>query len=330
MSGSADDAPPDGPAPSYSSVTGTTSHTSRATHDAPSSHLQVPKSANGIPPASRRSMEDENRPLPPGWIRQWDSKEHHQFFVDTKAKPPRSIWHHPYDDDQYLSTLSSEERERIQEETAKLASHHHLDGDSTDDERPSASKRMNSSTTAPEINMGGSANEGKGLKGFGRRFKDKVTGSTHEEREARRAQREEEERQYYEAHMAFRKAMDQAMRTGQPVFLAKDKDGKDVYVEPPGGMGPGGYGASPGGYGGGPAGFGASPGYGGMYSSTSTGRGAYGVNPYASGPYADPNARFVRPSYPYSRPYGYGYGGGMGMPLAGGLMGGMLLGGLLF
>ena len=60
-------------------------------------------------------MEDEARELPEGWIRQYDTKEHHQFFVDTRAKPPRSIWHHPYDDEQYLSTLTSEERERLQE-----------------------------------------------------------------------------------------------------------------------------------------------------------------------------------------------------------------------
>lgn len=44
---------------------------------------------NGIPPQSRRSMEDENRELPPGWIRQYDPQEHHQFFVDTTANPPR-------------------------------------------------------------------------------------------------------------------------------------------------------------------------------------------------------------------------------------------------
>src|ERR1700733_2643221 len=75
--------------------------------------LQVPGAR--IPPAARRSMEDEARELPEGWIRQYDTKEHHQFFVDTRANPARSIWHHPYDDEQYLSTLTSEERERLQE-----------------------------------------------------------------------------------------------------------------------------------------------------------------------------------------------------------------------
>ena len=76
--------------------------------DAPPSYEQVTstntsthKSRNGIPIATRRSMEDESRPLPPGWVRLYDAKQSHQFFVDTNSEPPRSIWHHPYDDEKY-------------------------------------------------------------------------------------------------------------------------------------------------------------------------------------------------------------------------------------
>ena len=106
--------PADAP-PSYqeSQTTGT----STASHP---SRLEVPHAVNGIPAAHRKSMEDEGRPLPEGWIRQFDTKENHQFFVNTKTNPPRSIWVHPYDDDEYLSSLTSEERERIQEEEAKM------------------------------------------------------------------------------------------------------------------------------------------------------------------------------------------------------------------
>merc|ERR1711977_508539 len=77
-------------------------------------NLQVPNARNGIPPHDRRSMEDEFRDLPQGWTRQYDEQSHHQFFVDTRANPPRSIWHHPYDDEQYLSSLTPDERSRIQ------------------------------------------------------------------------------------------------------------------------------------------------------------------------------------------------------------------------
>jgi hypothetical protein len=42
------------------------------------------------------------RPLPYGWISQVDSNSGHRFYVDTKANPPRSIWVHPLEDEQYL------------------------------------------------------------------------------------------------------------------------------------------------------------------------------------------------------------------------------------
>ena len=87
------------------------------------------------------------------------------------------------------------------------------------------------------------------------------------------------------------------METGEPQLLGKDKDGKEVYIEPPNGMG--------------------------------MPQGARGYNPYTQGPYANPNATFIRPDNEYSRPYGRGYGGGYGLPLAGGLMGGMLMGDMM-
>lgn len=244
----------------------------------------------------RRSMEDENRELPAGWVRQYDANAHHQFFVNTKADPPRSIWHHPYDDEQYLSTVSPEERARLQN-LHKAPTHADIEAESSDDDH------HHDYSSHPELPPR-PANTSSGTK-FGRRLKDKITGSTHEEREAKRRQREEEERRYYEQHQKFRLAMSKAAQTGVPQFLGKDRDGKDVFIEPP--YGPGG-------------------GYGG-YS-----QGAYGYNPYSQGPYSNPNARFVRPPDPYNRPYGYGYGGGLGYgaaPLLG-LGGGLLLGGLLF
>lgn len=292
---------PENAPPSYAQATGSSTASdkpSRTTQSNPSSKLEVPGGKNGIPTSARRSMEDERRPLPPGWVRQWDAKEQHQFFVDTKSDPPRSIWHHPHDDAEFLKTLSSEERERIQEQERDLKdSSAHLD--LTDDEAALPPRPDGKSSTKPPA-------PGE-KKTFGRKWKDKITGSTHEEREAERARRAEEERRYYESHLKFREAMQRAQATGQPQFFAKDRDGKDIYIEPP--QVAGGYGGGYGGYGGGAG---------------------YGYSPYSSGMYANPNARFIRPSVPYGRPYGGGYGGGLGMPLAGGLMGGMLLGGLLF
>ena len=244
-----------------------------------------PRSQNGIPIAHRRSMEDELRPLPEGWVRSYDATTQHQFFVDTTKDPPRSIWHHPYDDDDYMNSLPEKERERIRrdQQDAKAKS--------TDGETGEAGPSTASVPTPPP-------DQPHGIQKFGRKLKDKLTNTTHEEREARRRQEAAEEEQAYRQHLAFRAAVARAAETGQPQLLGKNSKGEDVYIEPPDGPR-------------------APP-------------GSYGYNPYAQGPYTDPNARFIRPDYPYSRPYGSGYGGGYGLPLAGGLLGGALLGSLLF
>ena len=293
--------------PSYQAATSTGGTTS--SRPTQSSHLEVPGAKNGIPHDRRRSMEDELRPLPPGWIRQFDAKEGHQFFVDTKANPPRSIWVHPHDDQEYLSTLSSEERERIQE--AEEAMHRPLTPASIDEKPHRDEKHHKPSESYPsDLPARPSQSTQGGKKALGERLKDKVTGSTKEERARERAQRAEEERRYYEAHMKFRQALRQSQITGQPQPMGKDAQGHDIYLLPP------------------------QNGYGGGYGGYSSGIGGRYIQP--SPVYNDPNARFISPpgqTYPgYGRPYGYGgYGGaGLGLPILGGLAGGALLGGLLF
>lgn len=286
--------------PSYESVAGSSSNAASSAQPQGSSHLEVPgPQRNGIPVDRRRSMEDELRPLPKNWVRTFDPDSSHQFFVDTSADPPRSIWHHPYDDDEYLRTLSSDERERIEEESlrhppGRIPSKADIMDEHTDEEDLRSSSEL---PPRPDPNV--SKKEGK--KSLGRKVKDKLTGSTHEEREQQRAQRAERERELYQRHLAVRSAMAEAMRTGQPQLIGRDRQGKDVYIEPP---------AYRGGFGG----------------------GGYGYNPYgAGGMYAAPNARYMRPAGMYGRRPGMGYGGGYGMPLAlgGGLLGGMMLGGAM-
>jgi hypothetical protein len=233
-------------------------------------------------------MEDEHRELPPGWIRQFDPQEGHQFFVDTTKEPPRSIWVHPYDDPDFLSTLSPEERKK----------HSRLHRSSTLEDLAAEDTDNEDQHEAKLPPREGAAGQPKGIHKFGRKMKDKVTGTTHEQREQQRRQREEQERRMYQTHLRARQAMVRALETGQPQLLGKDREGKDVYILPPGGMG--------------------AP------------RGAFGFNPYAQGPYANPNVRYMRPAGPYGRPYGRGYGGGLGMPVAAGFLGGAMLGGLMF
>jgi hypothetical protein len=263
------------------------------------------KTRNGIPPDHRRSMEDAGREVPEGWIRQYDPESSHQFYVDTRTE--RAIWHHPYDDDEYMASLAPEQRARIRG-LSRVPTDADIIAESSDDDEHDPRgppKRQDSNPS--------------GMKKFGRKIKDKVTSSTHYEREAQRKKRAQEEEEAYQRHLELRRAMQKAVQTGQPQLIGKDRQGRDCYLTPPQGaqsqqqnvrmINPFG---SPmgGGYGGGM--YGGGMGYGGGYG----GGGMYG--PYA------------RPAYGYARPYGYGYGGGLGMPLLGGLAGGALLGGLLF
>lgn len=130
-------------------------------------------------------------------------------------------------------------------------------------------------------------------------MKDRLTNSTHQDRQRERAKRAKQEQEAYKAHLAFRQAMSRAIQTGEPQYLCKDRDGHDVYIEP-------------------------------LNGPASLPMGARGYNPYTSGPYGNPSARFMRPEQPYARGPGYGYGGGYGFPLMGGFLGGAMLGGLLF
>ncbi|ESZ98465.1 hypothetical protein SBOR_1127 [Sclerotinia borealis F-4128] len=270
--------------------------------ESPNSKHSTHRERNGIPPQSRRSMEDEARPLPDGWVRQYDQELNHQFFVDTTKNPPRSIWHHPYDDDSYMSSLTSVERSKI-EGIHRVPSEADIEAESTDDEYAPLPKRP-----APNSSM---AENPTGIHKLGRQLKDKITNSTHPEREARRRKREEEEAAAYRRHQAIRAAMSKAARTGEPQLIGQDRNGKDVYIEPP---------------------------YSSGMNRAVYPRGGYGYNPYMSGiqgpfgmsPYGGMSSMYGRPNTPYRRPYAGGYGGGMGMPLAMGLGGGMMMGGLMF
>lgn len=282
--------------PSYEQVSGSSrpaaATTSANAAASGSSHLGVPKQDEA---AVRKSMEDMLRPLPKGWIRQYDPSTQHNFFVDTQAKPPRSIWVHPFDDEQYQREHPDEikrERERIEREHMV-----HADTDDEDDDHHhSSSKHHSSSATATTGAAAGSQAQPKGMKKFGRSLKDKLTNTTHAEREAKRQAQKEAEQRAYQQHQAIRRALQTATQTGQPQLVGRDKQGRDIYAQPP----------PPGAYG-----YGATLGYG-PYQTMDGPYGAYG--PYS------------RPMGPYSRPYGYG----AGMPILGGLAGGMLLGGLLF
>ncbi|KAI0094769.1 hypothetical protein BDY19DRAFT_914507 [Irpex rosettiformis] len=40
--------------------------------------------------------------LPLGWVREYNDTYNHPYWVDTQSNPPRAIWTHPYEDEQFL------------------------------------------------------------------------------------------------------------------------------------------------------------------------------------------------------------------------------------
>ncbi|KAL2173660.1 uncharacterized protein P884DRAFT_280807 [Thermothelomyces heterothallicus CBS 202.75] len=335
----------------------------------------LPRQArNGIPLRARRSMEDELRPLPHGWVRELDPETRHQFFVDTLASPPRSIWHHPYDDDTYLDSLPLPERDRIRATRSAAQRRRPSVADIVAEETDGddGEPDYHSSPSSPSSPRREGENQDRGQAGdeeeeeeeekkpkqderwlqrrhsLGRRLKDRLTGTTHEQRAAERARRAAAERELYRQHRLVRRAMIDAMRTGrpQPLGVAWGGDASGwwssssssssppssarLYLEPPGRTFPGVVAVHrlspylieviydreqrPG-----PPGRYLRP-EGDMYG---VGYGGYGCGGHGGG-------RWDRPQVAYGRPLGTGFGGGLGMPLMiPSLLGGMMLGGLM-
>ncbi|KAB5582887.1 hypothetical protein GE09DRAFT_284455 [Coniochaeta sp. 2T2.1] len=291
-----------------------------------------PAQQNGISPSARRSMEDEARPLPSGWVRCFDPHYAHQYFVDTTTDPPRSIWRHPYDDKVFLDSLPPAERDELHQQGLLGHPNHPRTHDvyvSTTDEEPddlvagSSTKRERKSAFAK----------------FERKVKDRLTHSTHAERQARRRRRAEEEQSGYQSYRLFRRKLEDAMRTGEPQELGLDDDGREVYLQPPGAVYMGqveerrlgpyvtevvyGPGAGTGvGLGGNDARFVKADGIYGHEGGKEV-AGFPGTFGYGS------TGGFARPSEPYHRPPGQRSGGGAGLPFALPLLGGLMLGGMM-
>jgi hypothetical protein len=105
----------------------------------------------------------------------------HAFYVDTRSKPPRSIWQHPYDDPTYLQSLPDTHPANPNSTEAKQAKAKY-------DEMMDKARKEREMKQQEKRSAGG-------------KLKDKLLGSTKAEREekrrkkaALRAKQEEEER----------------------------------------------------------------------------------------------------------------------------------------
>ncbi|KAK1228623.1 hypothetical protein PQX77_008217 [Marasmius sp. AFHP31] len=176
------------------------------------------------------NMNINDLPLPYGWIKEIHQDSGHPYYVDTKANPPRSIWTHPYEDEQYLQE-HPEAREKVRPPQI---------GERNNASHDQGMARRHSYTGAPSGSQlqGGSQKPKRGL--FGK-LKDKAIGMKEEREQMKRAQMmaQEERRQ----QLAARRAT-YGGGYGQPQYMG----GPYNQYGPPPGMHPGGgYGYAPGG-----------------------------------------------------------------------------------
>jgi hypothetical protein len=103
--------------------------------------------------------------------------------VDTKADPPRAIWTHPYDDDQYL-----QEHPEVREKVSSAKQQESKDSPSSKPRRHSFNGQ-DSGSMVPNDDEASPNSKGKGKRGFFGKLKDKAIG-TKEERDAYKREQE--------------------------------------------------------------------------------------------------------------------------------------------
>ncbi|WWC63520.1 uncharacterized protein I303_106123 [Kwoniella dejecticola CBS 10117] len=158
---------------------------------------------------TRRSMDDEQRDLPEGWVRCFDPKQQHAFYVDERTK--RSTWLHPYDDPEFLNSLpkdhpahpdSKEGRAiRKQSEDEKILQEKYRNA------KDSKGGKTPSSATQGQ-NQGAKGVVGAEERNWFQKKKDKLIGTKEERakaKEEKRKAREVMQRQMREREAAYQK-----------------------------------------------------------------------------------------------------------------------------
>jgi hypothetical protein len=102
--------------------------------------------------------------------------------VDTKAEPPRAIWTHPYEDEQYLRE-HPDTREKVGNPTGQKSSK----GDS----KPTRRHSFNGVDSAEMVSddtraLPNSPSKGKNKRGFFGKLKDRAFGTKEEREELKR------------------------------------------------------------------------------------------------------------------------------------------------
>ena len=196
-----------------------------------SSHLQVPQAKNGIPrssPSARWKIYRDHSQRAGCDIR---CKESHQFFVNTKEDPPSPTGSTLLDIPEILNSLSSEARRgyrtREQAPKANITSLPIIPKTNPTTTEPAFPPRLWTQTRYEEVVW-------RAVQGQSHRH-EAIKNESRIDRSALARNKNTDERSTRE----LRQAMQRAQMTGQPQFFAKDKNGRNVYIELPGGPGMG-------------------------------------------------------------------------------------------
>ncbi|KAF8284628.1 hypothetical protein DL93DRAFT_2092300 [Clavulina sp. PMI_390] len=262
----------------------------------------------------------ERRDLPAGWIKEHDPQSDRDYYVDTLAEPPRSIWVHPLDDPDFVRTHRGDDASDLDEsvDTHSQRPPSPYGGDSKGSDYPEDKKARRNDDDHLQVPSTAGAGSSKGhsrtdsaasgsstsaakKRGFFGKLKDKALG-TKEEREAARKERErrrkEEERLYYERRDAMMAARQQQMEVQRAAYEERQRryaEQQQQYYQQAGYAPQGQY-------------YGRPP-----------------MNAYGGPTYQDP---YAYGASPYGRRQ-QGGGIGPGGALLGGVVGGLLLGDLL-
>ena len=205
----------------------------------------------GMDEDTAQEMSDERRDLPEGWVRCWDDKQQHHFYVDTATK--RSIWIHPYDDPEYLQSLPDTHPANPNSKEAKAIREH---------AQAEEAMRKQRGGGQPGQNAGGAGGE---KRNWFQRKKDDIIGTKEERAHAKAEKKKRKEEEYRQALKAHEEYLDRRRKLMQHQlnnpsisrYYASNPYGYPAPMTPysrmgyggMGGMGMGGMGMSPYGYG---------------------------------------------------------------------------------
>ena len=167
-------------------------------------------SNSGLDRETLQDLDDEQRDLPEGWVRCFDPKQQHHFYVEEATK--RAIWVHPYDDPEFLQSLPDTHPANPNSKQGKAARKQSEDEllalKKREEERKArkAAKGKGGNAEGSSAAAAGTSGHADHDRNWIQRQKDKAIGTKEEreqKKEAKRKLKAEQERKLREQQQAY-------------------------------------------------------------------------------------------------------------------------------